>query len=301
MKPVPLRPEDIESLEELKEGVCDSVVNLTFQRVSGFGPSGTFVFGRKPSRHFVSGFLLPGYDPTGENDETSDIRLNAMGIDFAIEDEAGKEFEVSGSFSIYVRGLPEWDELCSERYNLFPVFQPTTELRRQLKAAVKKRLENWKAQHGQGSSRADYQTAKQEAYSAECKQLGLPAPSVNLDEVALQQLAGDSENKEEDEEEADTPPEDALYAKPNKGIPDALAEPMQPPEVWIRIPVSVGPWTVDATNELDSQAHTLTEEIESRIKEAAAAWLSSKEGGQRAYRDKSIKPSDCQSKETWDA
>ncbi len=301
MKPVPLQPADIEHLEELKEGVCDSLINLTFQRVSGFGPSGAFVFGRKPSRHFVSGFLLPGFDPTGENDETSDIRLNTVGIDFAIENEVGKDFEVSGGFSVYVRGLPEWDELCSDRYNLFPVFQPTAELRRQLKTAVKQRLEQWKSEHGQGSSWADYQTAKQEAYAAECKQLGLPAPSVDLDEVALQQLAEDSENKEEAEEEADTPPEDALYAKPNKGIPDSLSEPMQPPEVWIRIPVTLGPWTVDATDGLASQALKLTEEIENRIKEAVAVWLSSEEGRQRAYRDKSIKPSDCHSKEAWDS
>lgn len=301
MKPVPLKPAEIEDLEELKEGICDSLVNLTFQRVSGFGPSGSIVFGRKPSRHFVSGFLLPGYDPTGENDETSDIRLNTVGIDFAIEDEVAEEFEVSGSFSIYVRGLPEWNELCSERYNLFPVFQPTAELRRQLKSAVKQRLENWKSKHGQGSSWADYQTAKQEAYSLECKQLGLPAPSVNLEEIALQQVAEDSQNKEEDEEEADIALEDALYARPNKEIPDALAEPMQPPEIWIRIPVTLGPWIIDTTNGLDSQAHALTEGIESRIRDAAAKWLSSEEGLQRAYRDKPLKPSDCQSKETWDA
>lgn len=301
MKPVPLKPGDIENLEELKEGVCDSLVNLTFQRVSGFGPSGAYVFGRKPSRHFVSGFLLPGYDPSGENDETSDIRLNSVGIDFAINDETAKEFEVSGSFCVYVRGLPEWDELCSERYNLLPVFQPTADLRRQLKSAVKQRLEKWKAKHGQGSSYADYKTAKQEAYSAECKLLGLPTPSVDLDEVALQELAEDSQDKPEVEDEADTPPEDALYAKPNKGIPDALAEPMQPPEIWIRIPVEVGPWTIDATDDLVTQANRLTGEIEERIKDAVATWLSSTDGRERAYREKNIKPSDCQSKDAWDA
>lgn len=301
MKPVPLKPADIEHLEELKEGVCDSLINLTFQRISGFGPSGDFVFGRKPSRHFVSGFLLPGFDPTGENDETSDIRLNTVGIDFAIEDEVGKEFEVSGSFSVYVRGLPEWRDLQSDRYNLLPVFQPKAEIRRQLKTAVKQRLEKWKSKHGQGSSWADYQTAKQEAYAAECKQLGLPAPSVDLDEVALQQLAEDSEHKDEGEEEVETPPEDALYAKPNRGIPDSLAEPAQPPEVWIRIPVILGPWTIDATEGVASQAQKLTEEIENRINEAVKVWLSSEDGRQRAYRDKSILPSDCHSKATWDA
>lgn len=301
MKPSPLRPGDIENLEELKEGVCDSLINLTFQRISGFGPSGTYVFGRKPSRHFVSGFLLPGYDPTGKNDETSDIRLNTAGIDFAISDKDGKEFEVSGSFSVYVRVLPEWNELCSERYNLLPVFQPTTELRKQLKSAVKQRLENWKAKHGQESSYTDYQTAKQEAYLAECEQLGLPTPSVDLGEIALQQLTEDSQDKTEVEDEADNPLEDALYTKPTKRIPDALAEPMQPPEVWARIPVDVGPWTVDARDNLSAQANTLTNEIENRIKNAAEAWLSSKEGHQRAYRNKSIKPSDCQSKGAWNA
>ncbi|MCG7519488.1 DEAD/DEAH box helicase family protein [Ruegeria sp. Ofav3-42] len=300
MKPVPLNPEDIENLEELKEGVCDSLVNLTFQRVSGFGPNGDLVFGRKPSRHFVSGFLLPGFDPTGENDETNDIRLNTVGIDFAIDDEIGKELEVSGSFSVYVRGLPEWEELYSERYNLLPIFQPKTELRRHLKTAVKRRLESWKANHGQGSSHADYQTAKQEAYSAECKLLGLPTPSVDLDEVALQQLDEDSQNTAEDEKNAGALLEDALYAKPNREIPDSLAEPMQPPEVWKRVPIDFGPKKIDATSDLTAQAHKLSEEIESRIKDAVATWLSTEEGRQRAYRNKSIKPSDCQSKERWE-
>lgn len=300
MKPVPLKPGDIESLEELKEGVCDSLINLTFQRVSGFGPSGAVVYGRKPSQHFVSGFLLPGYDPY-ENDETSDIRINTLGIDFAIEDEIGTEFEVTGDFSVYIRGLPTWDELCSGRYNLFPVFQPTSELRRQLKTAVKQKLESWKLQHGQGSSWTDYQTAKQEAYSAACKSLGLPVPSVDLDEVALQQLVEDSEDNVRAENEVENPLEDALYTRPNTQIPDALAEPMQSPEVWIRIPITLGPWTVDASNEPTSQAHELTISIESRIKDAVKLWLSSDEGDQRAYRERNIRPSDCQSKETWEA
>ena len=34
----------IPHLEELKEGVCDSLINLTFKRIGGFGRSGAVVF-----------------------------------------------------------------------------------------------------------------------------------------------------------------------------------------------------------------------------------------------------------------
>jgi hypothetical protein len=60
-------------LDDAKEGIVDALLNLTWRRTSGAGTDGQIVFGVKPSLRFVSGFLLPRFEETGQRDETSDI------------------------------------------------------------------------------------------------------------------------------------------------------------------------------------------------------------------------------------
>ena len=114
-------PEEItDRLTDAKEGLVDSLLNLTLQRVSGFGSEGEIVYGVKPSLRFVSGFLLPRYEETGKEDETSDIHLSTHGLDFQIKTEATGGVDVSIEFSIYVRALPNWDELTRPELDLYP-------------------------------------------------------------------------------------------------------------------------------------------------------------------------------------
>jgi len=303
MKPTPLDSQHFSNLEELKEGVCDSLINLTFDRISGFGQSGALVFGRRPSRHFVSGFLLPGFDPTGEEDETSDIRINTHGLDFSVSLSAGVQCAVSCSIAVYVRGLPEWDEVMAERYGMAPVFQPTAQIRREVKSAVKNRLAAWRTGTGQGATYADYVAAKQTAYSEECRKLGLPAPNVDLEEVALQSVDTGAVEADEGQDDGETigTVEDALYSRYNTGIPDHLAEPMRTPEVWVRIPVHLGQWAIDLESDLCARSAALSDEIELEIRKSVCDWLETKEGQLRAYRDLKISPSDCQSLKSWEA
>ena len=114
-------PEEVTNrLTDAKEGLVDSLLNLTLQRVSGFGSEGEIVYGVKPSLRFVSGFLLSRYEETGQDDETTDIHLSTHGLDFQIKTEAAGEVDVAIEFSIYVRALPDWDELTRTELDLFP-------------------------------------------------------------------------------------------------------------------------------------------------------------------------------------
>jgi hypothetical protein len=127
MKIVDLRtlPANIASqVNDAKEGIVDALLNLTWQRCSGSGPEGETVFGAKSSLRFVSGFLLPRYEETGQIDETSDIHLSTHGLDCQIAADARGQLTVSTAFSIYVRALPAWDELVKPELELFPT--PTT-------------------------------------------------------------------------------------------------------------------------------------------------------------------------------
>ena len=90
------------NLDDAKEGIVDALLNLTWQRASGAGAEGKTVFGAKPSLRFVSGFLLPRFEESGEQDETSDIHISAHGLDCQIAGSAKGNLVISVSFSIYL-------------------------------------------------------------------------------------------------------------------------------------------------------------------------------------------------------
>ncbi|MCW8916707.1 MAG: hypothetical protein OQK24_12765, partial [Magnetovibrio sp.] len=128
MKPYDWKSGQVSGIENAKEAVCDAILNLVLERSAGIGKRGTFVFGKKPHRHFVSGFLLPKFDASGDGDETSDIHLNVHGLDFRVDANVDEEITIYPNFSIYVRVLPSWEELQSSRYGLRPIPQPKSEL-----------------------------------------------------------------------------------------------------------------------------------------------------------------------------
>ena len=86
--------------QELKEAVCNALVNLTVARVSGSDFEGRILYGRTPRRSIVSGQLLPRFDPTGLDDETSDIRIAALGMDFHLDAHADDGATVTPRFSV---------------------------------------------------------------------------------------------------------------------------------------------------------------------------------------------------------
>src|ERR1700729_3935391 len=94
------------NLDDAKEAIVDGLLNMTWQRTSGAGAEGELVFAVKPSLRFVSGFLLPRFEETGQRDETSDIHISTHGLDLQIDAGARGELTVTVEFAIYIRALP---------------------------------------------------------------------------------------------------------------------------------------------------------------------------------------------------
>ena len=75
------RQRDGTDLTEAKEAVVDALLAMTISRCTGEDRDGDIIYGARPSSRLVSGFLLPRFDETGLEDETSDIRLVTIGVD----------------------------------------------------------------------------------------------------------------------------------------------------------------------------------------------------------------------------
>lgn len=123
--------------QELKEAVCDAIVNLTTDRVSGNGSTGAIIYGRSPKRAFVAGLLLPRFDEQGIEDETNDIRISTLGIDLHVSANAQGRAELRPSLTTYVRVLPTWEELQNSRLGLTIDFELDPAIEQAITAAIR--------------------------------------------------------------------------------------------------------------------------------------------------------------------
>src|ERR1051326_3339121 len=132
-----LAPDD---LQELKAAGCDAVIERTKRLVSGEGEHGRVVLGEKPSRVLASGFLLPRLNADGD-DESSDIRIAAHGMDFRVRVEGPGEIHVRPTFSVYVRALPSAEELFARNGRLIPPAEFSAPARTRLRNEIRARLD----------------------------------------------------------------------------------------------------------------------------------------------------------------
>jgi hypothetical protein len=150
-EPNPLRNVDIDAEErrlrntagsdftEAKEALVDALLELTIRKCTGAGAAGELIFGAKPSAKLVSGFLLPRFDASGSDDETSDIHLSTMGVDLQVASGHSGVVTVVPELSIYVRLLPTWEEISDPRLEMFP----RSELSRDTRQAVEQRAREY--------------------------------------------------------------------------------------------------------------------------------------------------------------
>lgn len=117
---------------ELKEAVCDSLINSLAARVSGMDERGKVAFGTSPRRGIFSGQLLPRFDVDGVDDETSDIRIATLGMDFVLAAEAKGPVRLRPKFSVFVRVLPEWHDFVVEGGPLDFDFKLDPEVQREI-------------------------------------------------------------------------------------------------------------------------------------------------------------------------
>lgn len=126
-----MREQDGVDLTEAKEAIVDALLGLTVARCTGENGEGDVVYGSRPSTSLVSGFLLPRFNETGLEDETSDIHLATMGVDLQVAAGCG-EVVVRARASVYVRLLPTWDEVIDPRHDMMPQVQLSRQTRQEV-------------------------------------------------------------------------------------------------------------------------------------------------------------------------
>jgi hypothetical protein len=126
---------------EIKEAMVDALLRLTEQHCTGEGPDGAIIYGSRPSSRLVSAFLLPRYDRTGTEDETSDIHLATMGMDLQVVAGVGGEVIIAPELSIYVRELPTWAEISDPRHDIMPQVQLSREARQDVENRARRYID----------------------------------------------------------------------------------------------------------------------------------------------------------------
>jgi len=295
------------SLDDAKEGMVDALLNLTWQRVSGAGPQGGTVFGSKPSLRFVSGFLLPRFEETGQQDETSDIHISTHGLDCQIATKAEGNLVVNAAFSVYIRTLPSWDELTKPELELFPNPPLRRELEAEIRATMKDRMADALAAEEtkppeQRRKRRDLQ---QQIYR---ELLGNHGVEVSTDNSVID--AGESPEEaaaapEVDSSDRGQPTGDNTRLVTQKGRyifhNDDAAQEIDIPQKWHRLPIDLPPLSVELSDEtaVRNAAAAWTEQMRAVVLNAIEVWLASDEGRNWAYRPVNIKPSNIESEKSW--
>lgn len=114
---------------EAKEAIVDALLRLTERKCTGAGDEGEIIYGARPSSQLVSGFLLPRFDPTGQEDETSDIHIATMGIDLQVGAGESGTVVIEPRICVYVRELPTWQDISDPRHDMMPQVQLSREAR----------------------------------------------------------------------------------------------------------------------------------------------------------------------------
>ena len=139
-EPAPVADMDLNECQELKEAVCDAVLERTRRVVSGDRDHGQIVLGDRPSRVLSSGFVLPRLNVDGD-DESSDIRIAAHGMDLRIRMDGRGAIQVRPSFCVYVRTLPSSQELFARNGRLVPPADFSRPAKQHLRDQIRARLQ----------------------------------------------------------------------------------------------------------------------------------------------------------------
>ena len=258
---------------------------------------------------FVSGFLLPRYEESGQQDETSDIHLSTHGLDCQIRADARGELTVNADFSIYVRVLPTWEELTAPQLDMFPNPPLRRDLEQTIRDTMKRRLATEKALDEQKppEERRNHRELQQELYHAVLTEHGVHVSSgawvADEEEPVLEegvpgnQAAAASGKEDDDTGEGGLIPQRGRYVFDN----DAVAQPIDIPQKWHRLRIPLDPLTVELSDRdaLQATVDQWTRQMRAAVNDAVAAWLASDDGMNWAYRQEVVRPSHFRSKESW--
>jgi hypothetical protein len=259
--------------QQLKEAVCDAVLERTRRIVSGEGVHGAVVLGEKPSRVLSSSFILPRLNEDGD-DESSDIKIPAHGIDLRVRPAAGV-LQVRPSFSVYVRALPSAAELFARDGRLIPRADFNDAARQHAKDQINRRSSAEIPRGTPSGERAVRRAAiSREIYIA----MGVGVPPAA-------RLPGGDERDDAAIEDG-MPPSQVLGGRLR--IPDRLSRRYDIPQKWIRLRVEVPPLALPLPCESDRWV-ALAADHKTRLLHAIRTtyldWIASASGQSEAWRN----------------
>ena len=303
---------------ELKEAVCDALVSSLISRVSGTDAEGAFVFGRSPHRTIVSGQLLPRFDARGE-DETSDIRIAAIGIDFLLHSASTKTLIAEPAFFVYLRVLPRWEDIEPGKGPLDIEFILNPHVQDEIDQEIRTRRQE--AFRAEGIDKPDWRKLDEGARlelrerRAKVQQaIRLAAYKARGIDLSVKDLGSEPEDAESlraveqpddpnsPDEVQTTPPRLGRLIRQGQGIPFNLLEPAPVPAKWKRLHLRLPnfEWAANVSGSslsalIADYRQTLAQAIQAQL----VAWLQS-EDGRDAWRDLSVQPADTADRAAWE-
>jgi len=303
---------------ELKEAVCDAMVNTIVRRVSGTDQQGQFIFERSPRRSTVSGQLLPRFDLLGQ-DETSDIRIAALGMDFVLASAAAETISAKPRFSIYVRVLPSWEDIEPGKGPLEVDFRLNAAVHKQIEDNIRTRRQA--AFIAAGVDKPDWRSMDESQRSKVREQRGKIQEEVRIGayrEQGINLKAGDLLAQGEggsdlapvaDADDPNSPgqppppqPPIAHLLREGREIPFRHLDPAPIPPKWERLDLELPAfeWPANAVDaDLAAQTAAYNQALAASIAEQLQEWLQSR-GQNDAWRDVTVLPDDAISRENWE-
>lgn len=303
---------------ELKEAVCDALVNALVDRVSGADERGRNLLGTSPRRGIFAGQLLPRFDTTGNDDETTDIRIAAVGMDLLALAGASATVRVTPRLSVYLRVIPNWQDLVAGGGELEFDFRLQHTIQQQIDDAI--RTERTPELRAAGVERPDWKSmdearrskvratraqiladVRKKAYAAQGIKLLSGDPELDAPEGQPTDAADPDPNTPDDVKPS-VPPI-ARLVREGRELPLTLVDPAPIPGKWSRLDLDLPTleFALDAsddglTSSIDAYNRILGDAIAAHLE----AWVVGAGSG-IAWRDVSVQPGDTLTEEKWNA
>ena len=278
---------------------------------------GQTIFGASPRRSVFAGQLLPRFDITGTQDETSDIKIAAVGMDLVIGTGANARFRIVPQFSVYVRVIPQWRDLVGGGGELEFDFRLQKAIQKQIDDRI--RTERTSALQAAGVARPDWKSldetkrAKIRAQRAEILTevrtkayaafgIKLIADEVSSDTADPTVVTDDvTADPNTPDDAAPAPAPIARLVRENREIPPHLVDPAPIPGKWRRLDLSLPVLEFDSDSD-DASLEATLGAYNASLAQAAAAQLenwAAGDGATEGWRDVKVKPVDTLDETRW--
>ncbi|MGR3496582.1 DEAD/DEAH box helicase family protein [Citreimonas sp.] len=302
---------------ELKEAVCDALVNALVHRVAGADERGRDLLGSSPRRGIFAGQLLPRFDNSGQDDETTDIRVAALGVDLIALAGAGATMRVTPRFSVYLRVIPGWSDLVSGGGELEFDFRLRANIQQQIDDTI--RTERVPALQAAGVDRPDWKGMNEARRSkvramraqilAEVRRKAYAAHGIKLltgeqpdQATQVPNDTADTDQNTPDDIKPPAPPI-ARLVREGRELPLSLVDPAPIPAKWTRLDLELPTLEfdcdsadVDLASTIEIYNRTLTDAVAAQLE----AWVVG-DGATAAWRDATVYPGDTLTEEKWSA